>query len=168
MNDQWTPERIKALRHRLGETQRKFGERCGVSYRTIQDWEGSLNVPTGASLRLLDLVEKTTIFIHVGEAPQDSARSRKRLKNPEDFDAFLKKIRNLHDDDLDVFLSLIAIELDDRGLKEGVREKVDYYLRCEKSRRTMKKDREEKEASTKTAQDEIRPRSRPRSHPRKA
>ena len=34
-----TKEKIKAIRHKFGLTQKQFAEKLGVSIRTLQHWE---------------------------------------------------------------------------------------------------------------------------------
>ena len=38
-NSDFTPERVKALRLRLGLTQTEFGARLGISQKAISAWE---------------------------------------------------------------------------------------------------------------------------------
>lgn len=47
-------QRVKALRTRLGLTQRGMEERYGIPYRTIQDWEASKRRPPEYVLRMLE------------------------------------------------------------------------------------------------------------------
>lgn len=44
-----TPAAIKALRLRLGETQKAFADRLGVSFASVNRWERGHTVPQGAA-----------------------------------------------------------------------------------------------------------------------
>ena len=47
-------QRVKALRTRLGLTQRGMEERYGIPYRTIQNWEAGVSSPPPYVLRMLE------------------------------------------------------------------------------------------------------------------
>lgn len=53
----WTPERIRALRHKLDETQEEFRHRLGVGLTTLQWWEQGHGKPNGSARILLDRIE---------------------------------------------------------------------------------------------------------------
>jgi len=53
---QWNGERVRALRHVLGVTQRALAADLGVRQQTVSDWETGVYRPRGASSRLLDIV----------------------------------------------------------------------------------------------------------------
>ena len=46
--------RVKALRTRLGLTQRGMEARYGIPYRTIQNWEAGVSSPPPYVLRMLE------------------------------------------------------------------------------------------------------------------
>lgn len=48
---------VKAIRDRLGISQKKFVIILGVSKRTVENWEQGRRLPTGAVRSLLRLVE---------------------------------------------------------------------------------------------------------------
>jgi len=52
----WTPERVAALRRRLGLTQAEFARRLGVRQQTVSEWETGLHRPRGASVTLLRIL----------------------------------------------------------------------------------------------------------------
>ncbi|PFG73686.1 helix-turn-helix domain-containing protein [Thermoflexus hugenholtzii] len=52
----WTPERVSALRRRLGLTQAEFARRLGVRQQTVSEWETGLHRPRGASTTLLRML----------------------------------------------------------------------------------------------------------------
>jgi DNA-binding transcriptional regulator YiaG len=55
----WTPERIKALRKRLGFTQRRMARALGYSRTaSVTELESGVMDPGGAVLRLLDYLDK--------------------------------------------------------------------------------------------------------------
>jgi transcriptional regulator with XRE-family HTH domain len=58
-NPDFTPERIKALRLRLGLTQAEFGARLGISQKAISAWEiNGLPRRYTAIVKLLELDRK--------------------------------------------------------------------------------------------------------------
>ncbi len=48
---------IKKLRKSMGMNTREFGEACGVSSRTVEDWEQGRRRPSGPSLKLLEMLK---------------------------------------------------------------------------------------------------------------
>ncbi|MBI4332303.1 MAG: helix-turn-helix transcriptional regulator [Chloroflexi bacterium] len=52
----WDRHRIRALRRRMGWTQREMAAELGTRQQTISEWELGLYAPRGASARLLSLV----------------------------------------------------------------------------------------------------------------
>lgn len=54
--DAWTPERIRALRERLGYTQTQLGSACGVKLRAVQYWEEGKS-PSGSAAKMLSMLE---------------------------------------------------------------------------------------------------------------
>ena len=56
--------RIRGLRVRLGFTQRSFARALNVSDKTVKAWEQGVNTPSGASLRLLEVVERHPEALH--------------------------------------------------------------------------------------------------------
>lgn len=62
----WTPEKIRDLRRRYGETQDDFRLRLGVTVTSLAGWEQGRGRPTGSAQLLLDRLE------------EDLARSTKR------------------------------------------------------------------------------------------
>jgi len=55
---EYKPHEIKAIRERHQYTQTFFGEYLGVSPKTVQAWESGINKPTGATLRIFQVLEK--------------------------------------------------------------------------------------------------------------
>jgi putative transcriptional regulator len=53
----FTSEDIRALRERVGVSQRAFAAMLGVSHRTLQDWEQGRRTPTGPAMNLLRLYD---------------------------------------------------------------------------------------------------------------
>jgi len=53
----YSPERIHAIRSRLGLQQRQFAEVLNVSDQTVEAWEEGDNAPSGPELRLLQIAE---------------------------------------------------------------------------------------------------------------
>lgn len=48
-----TPEEIRELRQRYGESQQDFAARLGVSLRTVAGWEAGTTKPSPLALRAL-------------------------------------------------------------------------------------------------------------------
>jgi len=59
---QWDGERIQALRHHLGLTQRELADRLGTRQQTISEWEKGLYKPRGTSSTLLSIVAEKAKF----------------------------------------------------------------------------------------------------------
>lgn len=58
MSAEWTPEKLKELRKRLGKTQKEFGEMLGVHVVTVIRWEsGSFN-PSKMAIKLLETYDR--------------------------------------------------------------------------------------------------------------
>lgn len=57
-NNQWTPERIKALRLQLGMKQTIFASAMGATQATVSLWESGGRVPNGITTRLLGIFDK--------------------------------------------------------------------------------------------------------------
>jgi putative transcriptional regulator len=54
----FSAKRVKTLREDLMLTQNVFARLCGVSIKTVEAWEAGTNVPSGASSRLFEIIEK--------------------------------------------------------------------------------------------------------------
>lgn len=50
----WTPDKIKQLRARLGLTQTEFGVRIGVTQNAVAQYETGKRRPGGSTVVLLD------------------------------------------------------------------------------------------------------------------
>ena len=59
---QWDSERIQALRHHLGQTQRQLAETLGTRQQTISEWETGMYKPRGASATLLSIIAERAKF----------------------------------------------------------------------------------------------------------
>jgi len=59
---QWDSERIQALRHHLGLTQRELAETLGTRQQTISEWETGMYKPRGASATLLSIIAERARF----------------------------------------------------------------------------------------------------------
>ncbi len=62
---EFTADEIRRIRKDTGTTQGFFANWLGVSKKTVQAWESGRNIPSGASARLLSLLEDKTIGIGV-------------------------------------------------------------------------------------------------------
>ena len=56
----WDGERVRALRERLGLTQRQLADALGVRQQTVSEWETGVYQPRGASARMLRIVAERT------------------------------------------------------------------------------------------------------------
>jgi DNA-binding transcriptional regulator YiaG len=49
----WDADGVRALRERLGMTQRQLADELGVRQQTVSEWETGMYRPRGASARML-------------------------------------------------------------------------------------------------------------------
>lgn len=63
-DDTWDAARVRAIRSRLGLTQRAFAERLGVRQQTVSEWETGVYAPRGASARMLRHVAEERAAYH--------------------------------------------------------------------------------------------------------
>jgi DNA-binding transcriptional regulator YiaG len=59
---QWDSQRIQALRHHLGLTQRELAETLGTRQQTISEWETGMYKPRGTSATLLSIIAERANF----------------------------------------------------------------------------------------------------------
>lgn len=57
---------VKAFRQERGLTQRALAEQCGVTLRTVQNWESSKRLPENVKRHLLALAGAEANGVHVG------------------------------------------------------------------------------------------------------
>lgn len=57
MIEDWTPERVKAVRKALGETQEVFARRFRLHPEAIRTWEQDRGQPSGPATVILDQLE---------------------------------------------------------------------------------------------------------------
>ena len=50
---EWNPDAVRALRRRLGMTQREMADELGARQQTISEWETGVYRPRGVSARAL-------------------------------------------------------------------------------------------------------------------
>lgn len=60
---------VKKLREKYGWTQQELAEMCGVTLRTVQNWETGKPIPT-SMMKLLKVVEDSHEMISSGDAAQ--------------------------------------------------------------------------------------------------
>ena len=58
----WDADKVRALRKRLGLTQKELAGELGTRQATISEWEHGLYQPRGASVRMLGLLAERTGF----------------------------------------------------------------------------------------------------------
>ena len=62
MSDPWTPERIKALRKRLGmPSQRNLAKYLGTSQAIVSSWECGTTTPRSMSVAALDRLDQQAV-----------------------------------------------------------------------------------------------------------
>jgi len=71
---QWDSEQIRALRRRLGLTQRELADRLGTRQQTISEWEIGLYQPRGASATLLSIVAERAKFEYQATSPKKQSK----------------------------------------------------------------------------------------------
>ena len=63
----WNPERVRALRAALGESQREFARHFRVTVDSVRTWEQGKGLPGGPSTVILDLLqERIAVQAHEG------------------------------------------------------------------------------------------------------
>ncbi len=67
----WDAERIRALRRRLGLSQREMAEELGTRQQTISEWETGQYEPRGTSARLLQIIAERARFGYLEEERED-------------------------------------------------------------------------------------------------
>ena len=55
---EYTPHEIKAIREKNQYSQTFFGDYLGISLKTMQAWENGTDKPTGAALRIFQILEQ--------------------------------------------------------------------------------------------------------------
>jgi DNA-binding transcriptional regulator YiaG len=64
----WDAEHVRALRERLGLTQRQLADELGVRQQTVSEWETGAYRPRGASARMLrHVAERASSYDAGGE-----------------------------------------------------------------------------------------------------
>lgn len=76
--DVLAPEQIRELRTRLNLTQAAFARLLMVSVKTIQSWEQGQRLPSGAAIRLLQLLANPDMLTHL-VSPRTTRKSRKAV-----------------------------------------------------------------------------------------
>jgi putative transcriptional regulator len=64
-----TPAQIKAVRRKIGVSQKSFAAMLNVSARTLQEWEQGRRQPNGPAQSLLAIAAKRPDVIHEVFAP---------------------------------------------------------------------------------------------------
>lgn len=73
-------DRVKARRGELGLSQRKLGERCGISGSAIAQWESGQTKLSSESLMLVaKALETTPEWIMSGESKQSTAAADRKF-----------------------------------------------------------------------------------------
>ena len=78
------PERIAAIRHSYGLSQRYFALLLGISVRTLQNWEIGHRIPCGPAFALLDIAARDSeAFLNKQRRRSDDAKeiAQSFLKN---------------------------------------------------------------------------------------
>ncbi|MGH2598669.1 MAG: helix-turn-helix domain-containing protein [Dehalococcoidia bacterium] len=77
----WDAAGVRALRERLGVTQRRLADELGVRQQTVSEWETGAYQPRGASARLLRIVAERGAAYAAGSG-QPAAGSREDEPGP--------------------------------------------------------------------------------------
>lgn len=67
-----TGERIKAARHKANLTQKELGEKLGISYQSVAQWENNLRNPKFETLQRIAQVLDTSVSDLMGITWEDS------------------------------------------------------------------------------------------------
>lgn len=59
---------VAQTRHKLGLSQNKFAQQIGISVNTLKSWEQGVRNPSGAALKLIQLLDKRPELISELEA----------------------------------------------------------------------------------------------------
>ena len=73
---QWNSQRIQALRHHLGLTQRELAARLGTRQQTISEWETGMYQPRGASATLLSIIAERAKFGYAATPSKEIPKKR--------------------------------------------------------------------------------------------
>ena len=70
--EEWTAEKIAALRAEFGLSQANFADELGVRQQTVSEWETGRYTPRGATARMLEVLRETraTYDERVPEEPE--------------------------------------------------------------------------------------------------
>jgi DNA-binding transcriptional regulator YiaG len=68
--EEWSSERIQALRRHLGVTQRELSDRLGTRQQTISEWETGMYQPRGTSATLLTIIAEQAKFRYQAIPPE--------------------------------------------------------------------------------------------------
>jgi DNA-binding transcriptional regulator YiaG len=73
----WDSEGVRALRERLGLTQRELADELGVRQQTVSEWETGAYQPRGASARMLrHVAERAAVYrVEPPAPPADEQRA---------------------------------------------------------------------------------------------
>lgn len=79
-----SPQEVRAIRDKIGFSQRAFARLISVSVKTVQSWEQGLRRPDGAALRMMQLVELDPHVVDVlgwaDQAPKREPQSSRKLR----------------------------------------------------------------------------------------
>ena len=66
----WDKERIRALRHFLGLTQKEMAERLGTDQQRVSEWERGAHRPSRITATLLSMVAERSGFVYPEESEE--------------------------------------------------------------------------------------------------
>jgi DNA-binding transcriptional regulator YiaG len=72
----WDAAAVRALRVRLGLTQRELADAIGVRQQTVSEWETGMYRPRGASVRMLRAVAERVVQPYDAGPPVPRTPSR--------------------------------------------------------------------------------------------
>ncbi|MBI4281885.1 MAG: helix-turn-helix transcriptional regulator [Chloroflexi bacterium] len=77
--DQWSAERVRALRAHLGLTQQQLSAELGTRQQTISEWERGLYHPRGTSRTILNLIAERAGFKYEAASPEEAETTLERM-----------------------------------------------------------------------------------------
>ncbi len=126
---------VKAIRGRLGLTQRQFANAFRLAIGTVRDWEQGRTVPEGPARILLTVIDREPKMVMATLRGEWVSRESKYLlelqEHADETISFLSNEGRIERERsvCRAFLRCLGVEFEERELKEGEREPVDVSFR---------------------------------------